>query len=194
MRRIGEYEILDVIGCGGFAVVYKGYDPLNRRSVAIKVCDRWDADARRRFRREATIGELLTHRNLTSVYDFGVHDSELYLVQEYLPGQDLADMIRQREPQSLARKLDILTQIADGLACAHSCGVLHRDVKPSNVRVLENGQVKIMDFGSAKRPLVDSKLTELGMIVGTIAYMPPECLFGKKPRATSDVFAFGVLA
>ncbi len=193
-RRIGRYEILEAIGWGGFSVVYKAYDPLYRRSVAIKVCDRHDSEARERLRREAAIGKFLTHRNLTAVYDFSTGDSGLHLVQEYLPGEDLADMIRRREPRSLARKLDILTQVASGLACAHSHGVIHRDVKPSNIRILESGQVKIMDFGSAKRPQVDGKLTEIGMIVGTLAYLPPECINGQPSRACSDIFAFGVLA
>ncbi len=193
-HRIGRYEILDVIGCGGFSVVYRGYDPLHRRPVAIKVCDRYDSETRERFRREAAIGKLLAHRNLTSVYDFGADGQALYLVQEYLPGEDLADMIRRQEPHNLGQKLGILAQVASGLACAHSRGIIHRDVKPSNVRVLENGRVKVMDFGSAKRPQVDGLLTEIGMVVGTIAYMPPECLLGHPPAACSDVFGFGVLA
>ncbi len=192
--RIGRYEIRDVIGCGGFSVVYKGYDPVHRRPVAVKVCDRFDTETRERFRREAAISRLLTHPNLTRVYDYGSQDNDLYLVQEYLQGSDLADLIRRREPRSLARKLDILVQIAGGLACAHSHGVLHRDVKPSNVRVLAEGRVKIMDFGSAKRPRVDSLLTEIGMVVGTIAYLPPECLLGRPSGAAADVFGFGVLA
>ncbi len=193
-HRIGRYEIRDVLGSGGFAVVYKGYDPTDRRPVAIKVCDRHDTETRERFRREAAIGKRLAHRNLTSVYDFGADGSSLYLVQEYLPGEDLADMIRRRETRSLAQKLAILRQIASGLACAHARGILHRDVKPPNIRIREDGRVKIMDFGSAKRPQVDGKLTEVGMIVGTMAYMPPECILGQLPRARSDVFAFGVVA
>ncbi len=193
-HQIGRYEIKDVIGCGGFAVVYRCYDPLHRRLVAIKVCDQRDQETRERFRREAAIGKLLAHRNLTAVYDFGADGRSLYLVQEYLPGEDLADMISRREPRNLAQKLGILAQVASGLACAHSRGIIHRDVKPSNIRILDDGRVKVMDFGSAKRPQVDGKLTEIGMVVGTIAYMPPECLIGQPPRACSDVFAFGAMA
>ncbi len=193
-QRIGRYEIRDLIGCGGFSLVYRGYDPKRQRPVAIKVCDRWDAENRARFRRESAISRILDHPNLTRVYDYGTQGTDLYLVQEYLPGSDLADLIRRREPASLAGRLDVLRQIAGGLACAHSHGVLHRDVKPSNVRVLEDGRVKVMDFGCAKRPQIDALLTELGMVVGTLAYLAPECLLGQSAGAEADVFAFGVLA
>ena len=103
-----------------------------------------------RFFREAEIAGNLEHRNITTIFDFGFEDGVPYLVQEYLTGEDLDHMIARRDPLSLERKLDILTQVATGLAYAHGQGVIHRDIKPGNIRLLEDGRVKIMDFGIAK--------------------------------------------
>lgn len=194
MDRIGKYEVLDKIGSGGFAVVYKGYDPFIKRPVAIKVCYSRDEETRQRFFREAEIAGRLVHKNLTTVYDFGLHENMPYLVEEYLSGEDLAHMIRRREPESLAEKLDFLIQIALGLDYAHSQGVIHRDIKPANIRVLENGLCKIMDFGTAKLANVESHLTQTGMTLGTVAYLSPERLLGHDVGLNSDLFSFGVLA
>ncbi len=194
MDRIGKYEVLDKIGSGGFAVVYKGYDPFIKRPVAIKVCYSRDSETRERFYREAEIAGLLVHRNITTVYDFGLQDQTPYLVEEYLPGEDLAHLIRRKEPETLVEKLDFLIQIASGLGYAHSKGVIHRDIKPSNIRVLENGRIKIMDFGTAKLADVESNLTQTGMTLGTVAYLSPERLLGQTSGINSDLFSFGVLA
>ncbi len=194
MDQIGKYEILDKIGSGGFAVVYKGYDPYIKRSVAIKVCYSRDPETRERFQREAEIAGLLEHRNITAVFDAGVHEQTPYLVEEYLSGEDLAHMIRRREPEPLEEKLDFLLQIASGLGYAHTKGVIHRDIKPGNIRVLDNGRVKIMDFGTAKLANVESNLTQTGMTLGTVAYLSPERLLGQASGTNSDIFSYGVLA
>lgn len=194
MDQIGKYEVLDKIGSGGFAVVYKGYDPFIKRPVAIKVCYSRDEETRKRFHREAEIAGRLVHRNITAVYDFGLHERMPYLVEEYLPGEDLAHMIRRREPETLEEKLDVLLQIASGLGYAHSRDVIHRDIKPSNVRILDNGRVKIMDFGTAKLANVESNLTQTGMTLGTVAYLSPERLLGEASGTNSDIFSLGVLA
>jgi serine/threonine protein kinase len=194
MDRIGKYEVLDKIGSGGFAVVYKGYDPFIKRPVAIKVCYSRDPETRERFYREAEIAGLLVHRNITTVYDFGLQEQTPYLVEEYLPGEDLAHMIRRQEPEALGQKLDFLVQIAGGLGYAHAKGVIHRDIKPSNIRVLDNGRIKIMDFGTAKFAHVESNLTQTGMTLGTVAYLSPERLLGQPSGINSDLFSFGVLA
>ena len=110
MDQIGKYEVLDKIGSGGFAVVYKGYDPFIKRPVAIKMCYSRDEETRKRFYREAQIAGSLVHRNITAVYDFGLQDGMPYLVEEYLPGEDLAHMIRRHEPENLVEKLDFLIQ------------------------------------------------------------------------------------
>ena len=194
MDRIGKYEILDKIGTGGFAVVYKGYDPFIKRPVAIKVCYSRDAETRERFHREAEIAGRLEHRHITTVYDFGIHEQMPYLVEEYLPGEDLAHMIRREEPEDTEEKLEFLMQIASGMAHAHNKGVIHRDIKPSNIRVLDNGRVKIMDFGTAKLTNVESNLTQTGMTLGTVAYLSPERLLGQPSGINSDIFSYGVLA
>ncbi len=194
MDQIGKYEVIDKIGSGGFAVVYRGYDPFIKRPVAIKVCYSRDEETRKRFHREAEIAGRLVHRNITAVYDFGLHEQMPYLVEEYLPGEDLAHMIRRREPETLEEKLDVLLQIASGLGYAHSRDVIHRDIKPSNVRILDNGRAKIMDFGTAKLATVESNLTQTGMTLGTVAYLSPERLLGESSGTNSDIFSLGVLA
>ena len=194
MDQIGKYKILDKVGTGGFAVVYKGRDPYIKRTVAIKVCYSQDEETRERFQREAEIAGLLEHRNITTVFDAGVHERVPYLVEEYLSGEDLAHLIRRQEPEALSLKLDFLIQIASGLGYAHSQGVIHRDIKPGNVRVLDNGRVKIMDFGTAKLANVESNLTQTGMTLGTVAYLSPERLLGQPSGTNSDIFSYGVLA
>lgn len=195
MDQIGKYEILEKIGTGGFAIVYKGYDPYIRRPVAIKVCYSRDGETRQRFQREAEIAGLLEHRNITTVFDAGLHEDQVpYLVEEYLSGEDLAHLIRRHEPDSLERKLDYLIQAASGLGYAHSRGVIHRDIKPGNIRVLDNGRLKIMDFGTAKLANVESNLTQTGMTLGTVAYLSPERLLGQPSGTNSDIFSYGVLA
>ena len=194
MDQIGKYEILDKIGTGGFAVVYKGYDPFIKRPVAIKVCYLRDEETCERFKREAEIAGRLHHRNITTIYDFGMHESMPYLVEEYLSGEDLAQLIRRREPETPEQKIEYLIQIADGMFYAHGQGVIHRDIKPSNIRVLENGRIKIMDFGTAKLADKESNLTQTGMTLGTVAYLSPERLLGHPCGTNSDIFSFGVLA
>ncbi|MDA8018173.1 MAG: protein kinase [Thermoanaerobaculia bacterium] len=194
MDSIGKYEVLEKIGSGGFAIVYKGFDPFLKRAVAIKVCYSRDEETRQRFFREAEIAGNLVHKNITTIFDFGLHDQMPYLIEEYLPGEDLAHMIRRQEPQHLEQKLDFLMQIASGLEYAHQQGVIHRDIKPSNVRVVDGTVLKIMDFGTAKLANVESHLTQTGMTLGTVAYLSPERLLGKPSGTNSDIFSFGVLA
>lgn len=193
METIGKYQILDTIGSGGSSVVFKGYDPDIKRVVAIKVCSFRDEETRARFYHEAEIAGRLSHRNITAIFEFGVDQRTPFLVEEYLPGADLAQLIRRREPEVLEEKLDILLQIADGMAYAHRQGVVHRDIKPANVRVLDNGRVKILDFGTAKISGSHSGLTDAGMTIGTVAYLAPERMRGQPALPSADVFAFGAL-
>src|SRR5512134_3403335 len=148
--RIGKYEIVEKIGAGGFGTVYKGWDPLIRRHVAIKTCEVGNKDIRNRFFREAQLAGSLQHPNITMVYEFGFEGDVPFMVQEFLPGEDLDAVIRKNGSLTMKDKLRILTGVAFGLEYAHKAGVMHRDIKPSNVRVLENQSVKIMDFGIAK--------------------------------------------
>ncbi len=195
--KFGKYEIEHRIGQGGFGVVYRGRDTVLGRHVALKTCSTEDGPLRRRFFREGRIAAGLQHPNVTTVHDLGVQDSVPYLVQEFLEGEDLDHLIDRRESLPLATKLDYLVQVARGLEYAHGAGVLHRDVKPANVRVHDSGgirRIKIMDFGIARLLTDDTRLTGTGMAMGTVGYLAPEQLRGEEVDTRADIFSFGVLA
>ncbi len=194
-EKIGKYEVVERIGAGGCGVVYRARDPYIQREVAIKVCISHDDQQRKRFFREAQVIGSLNHPAIISIFDFGFENSNPFLVEELLSGEDLGTLIRTKRPISLSSKLDYLVQVAEALLFAHHAGVLHRDIKPSNVQVLEDGQVKLMDFGVA-RLLEDeeSRLTRQGVLLGTMGYMAPEQIRGLKPDRRADIFSFGALA
>ncbi len=195
LRSIGKYEILEQIGQGGFAAVYKARDPFIKRLVAIKLCLADDGDLRRRFFHEAEIAGNLHHPNIVTVFECGLEEGAPYLVQEYVAGSDLGRVIRERAPLGEVDKLESLMQVARALHYAHSKGVLHRDVKPQNVLVPDQGGgVKLMDFGIATLKAVHTRLTRAGTILGTASYLAPEQLLGQEPDRRVDLFSFGVLA
>ncbi|HSL82781.1 MAG TPA: serine/threonine-protein kinase, partial [Thermoanaerobaculia bacterium] len=192
---IGKYEVLERVGKGGFGVVYKGRDPFIKRLVAVKVCTSTDDTLKRRFLREAEIAGNLHHRNIVTVFEFGYDDhAGPFLAQEYLSGEDLEVKIRAAAPVPHDVRLGYLLQIARALEYAHKKGILHRDVKPSNVRVLDDDRVKILDFGIAKLSGAETQLTRSGRVMGTAGYLSPEQIKGEPVDARSDVFSFGVLA
>ena len=193
LQRIGKYDILERIADGGFATLYRGRDPFLKRLVAIKVCASEDPELRQQFLREAEIAGNLDHPSIVRTFDFGFDQVGPYLVQEYLQGEDLSWLIAQRTPLSPRRKVDLLIQIAEGLAYSHSRLVLHLDVKPGNVRVIGRRQAKILDFGIARLATSDAAPASAGM-VGTAGYLPPEQMMGRPVDARADVFAFGALA
>ena len=193
-ERLGKYEIVEKIGDGGFGVVYQGYDPYIKRYIALKTCTSPDSEVRERFFREAEISGRLDHPNIVRVLDFGIHDDTPFLVQEFLQGQNLDRKIRDRQFLPYSEQLLILMQIARGLEYAHSMGVIHRDVKPSNVQILDDGTAKIMDFGIAILHQMESRVTQEGMAVGTAAYLAPEQIRGEPPDPRTDIFSYGVLA
>jgi tetratricopeptide (TPR) repeat protein len=194
IQKAGKYEILHRIGEGGFGVVYEGRDPFIKRAVAIKTCTSDNEETRKRFVREAEIAGRIEHPNITIVYDFGYEEGTPYLVQEFLSGEDLDDKVQRRERIPLLTKLDYLIQIAQGLGFAHENDILHRDVKPGNVRILDDDRVKIMDFGIAKLASVETQLTQTGTTLGTPAYLSPEQLRGDEVDPRSDIYSYGVLA
>lgn len=194
MRQIGKYQLIEQIGIGGFGEVFKGFDPYIKRHVAIKTCSSNSEEIRSRFFQEAEIAGNLHHRNITTVYDFGVEGELPYLIQEYLSGEDLDVKIRRKDYLPFAEKLFYLIQIARGLAEAHVQGVMHRDIKPANVRILDDSTVKIMDFGIAKLAQQQTGLTQTGMTLGTAAYLSPEQIRGDSMDVRTDIFSFGVLA
>ncbi len=193
-RQLGKYDVIEKIGEGGYSSVFRGFDPLIKRHVAIKSCATSQGEIRERFYREAEIAGNLDHPNIVRVYDLFLEDKTPYLVQELLTGEDLDDRIERREAISFSERLYSLIQIARGLDYAHQRGVVHRDIKPANVRVLEDGTVKILDFGIAQLVHYNSDLTQKGMAVGTAAYLAPEQIRGEKASPATDIFSFGVLA
>ncbi len=192
--KIGKYEISEQIGTGGFGAVFKGRDPFIKRTVAVKTCQLNDEEIKSRFFREAELAGNLHHRNITTIYDFGVENDTPYIVQEFLSGEDLDKIIKRGQKVPLSRKIEILIAIAEGLHFAHESHVIHRDIKPANIRILENGNVKIMDFGIAKSLQSESNLTQTGITLGTSAYLAPEQIRGESLDRRTDVFAVGVLA
>lgn len=194
VEKIGKYSIIEKIGVGGFGEVYKGYDPFIKRHIAVKTCATGDQEIRKRFFQEAEIAGNLNHRNITTVYDFGIQDNLPYLIQEYLSGEDLDRKIKRRDFLPFPEKLYYLLQIARGLAYAHANGVIHRDIKPANIRILEDGTAKIMDFGIAKLAQQETGLTQTGMTLGTAAYLAPEQVRGDAVDHRTDLFSYGVLA
>lgn len=194
LNKIGKYEVSEQIGVGGFGAVYRGRDPFIKRTVAIKTCQVNDEEIKHRFFREAELAGNLHHRNITTIYDFGVENGIPYIVQEFLTGEDLDRVIKRGEPIPVTRKLEILMAIADGLGYAHNASIVHRDVKPANIRVLEDGTIKVMDFGIAKSMQTESNLTQTGITLGTSAYLAPEQIRGDAIDRRTDIFAMGVLA
>src|SRR5215467_6644340 len=149
-KQIGRYQIVGELGCGGFGRVYRGYDPTVGRPVAIKILTQVSEDNRTRFRNEAVVAGNLGHKNIVTVYEYGTHGDLPFLAMEYLEGRDLHQIIASHQSLSLLKKCNIMSEVAEGLHCAHQSGVVHRDMKPGNIMVLADGSVKIMDFGIAR--------------------------------------------
>jgi serine/threonine-protein kinase len=197
MDRVGRYQLLEKLGEGGMGVVYKAFDPLIQRVVAVKQISSARTDdpvIRERFFAEARAAGHLSHRNIVTVYDLGEEGGQPFFAMEFLEGRDLGRMIRSGEPASLAAKIDLMAQAARGLAYAHARGVIHRDVKPANIFVTIAGDVKVLDFGLARlaRP-VASDLTRTKPFLGTVSYMAPEQVRGEPADPRTDLFAFGVV-
>jgi serine/threonine protein kinase len=193
--RIGEYEVRFELGKGGFGHVYLAFDPRVGRLVAIKVLKaEGDSSLISRFKTEATAAGNLRHKNIVTVYEYGEDKGMQYLVMEYLDGQDLHRLIEGKQPLTLVQKMEIMSQVAEGLHCAHQNKVVHRDVKPANIMVLSDGSVKIMDFGIARLMREGAtRLTQSGFMVGTVSHMAPEQFSGSDVDALCDIWAYGVI-
>ncbi|HVK18670.1 MAG TPA: serine/threonine-protein kinase, partial [Fimbriiglobus sp.] len=196
LGKIGPYEVRRLIGSGGSGMVFEGYDPVLKRTVAVKVLSPLLAvsdQARSRFLREAQAAAALTHEHLVTIHAVEEADGVLYLVLEYVPGESLADRLRREGRLPLATVIRIGAQVARGLAAAHEKGLVHRDIKPGNL-LLEAGtdRVKVADFGLAKSA-DEVSLTIEGMIAGTPDFMSPEQASGAGVDARSDLFSLGAV-
>ena len=195
LKQLGKYQLTDILGQGAMGVVYRAFDPVLNRYLAIKVMSALiasDEQLRDRFLREAQAAGSLQHPNVVTVYDFGEADEHLFIAMEYIEGVDLAEMIERRDPLSVAAKLDIMIDALNGLAYAHSHGLVHRDIKPANIRVGDDHRAKLMDFGIARMGSAAS-MTQTGALLGTPQYMAPEQVTGAELTAAADIFAAGAV-
>ena len=193
-EKIGRYSIVDIVGKGGMGVLYRAQDTVLERDVALKmmlVDFSHDAATRERFQREARAVARLQHRNVVTIHELGEVEGTPYIVMELLGGRDLDALLKSDVKLTLVQKLGIAAQLCEGLAYAHEQGIVHRDIKPGNVRVLEDGTVKILDFGIAK--FAQSSVTQTGSVMGTPSYMAPEQIMGQPVDGRSDLFSAGVL-
>ena len=193
-RNIGRYRIVERLGKGAMGVVYSAHDELMERSVAIKVMMtdlEDDPETSTRFYREARSAGQLVHPNIITIFDMGEEDGRPFIVMELLEGQTLNKHLEIPEAAEIESKIDLMIQISSGLQAAHSHGIFHRDVKPGNLLVRPNGDLKIVDFGIAR--LASSSMTASGLIVGTPDYMSPEQARGQEVDQRADIFSAGAV-
>ncbi|HMD75787.1 MAG TPA: protein kinase [Terracidiphilus sp.] len=191
ITQIGKYQILGVLGVGGMGVVYRGLDKSVGREVAIKTLTEATEELRQRFQLEARSG-VLNHPNIVTVYEFGEQDGLPYIAMEFVPGDSLENLLRAGRQFSLIEKLEIVRQACLALGYAHQKGVIHRDMKPANIMVQPDGNIKIVDFGVAKLQS-HSGHTQTGMVIGTFHYISPERLLGKIADGRADLWSMGCI-
>lgn len=190
-----RYEVVKTIGEGGMANVYLAYDVILERKVAVKILRgdlATDEKFVRRFQREALSASSLSHPNIVEVYDVGEDTGNYYIVMEYIEGKHLKQLLKRRGSLTLREVIDIMLQITDGIGAAHESYIIHRDIKPQNIMILENGLVKITDFGIAMA-LNGTQLTQTNSVMGSVHYLPPEQASGKGSTIQSDVYSMGIL-
>jgi len=197
LEKIGKYEIRQELGRGAMGIVYEGYDTVIGRRVAVKTLRTEMFEPRQlpqvleRFKREAQLAGRLSHPHIVTIHDYGEREGTPYIVMEYITGRELGGDLARGVRYALDDTLRLMTQLLGALAHAHEHGVVHRDVKPANMFVLEDGSLKVVDFGIAR--VEESELTDTGAIMGTPAYMSPEQFLGLTAEARSDLYSAGVI-
>ena len=197
ISQIGRYEVLGELGQGAMGIVYKAKDPLIDRVVAIKTINLGLAmdekdEYEGRFYQEAKAAGRLNHPNIVTIYDVGKSGDVAYIAMEFLQGRELRDVMNDGGLLPVDQVLDIVAQVAQGLAYAHEQEIVHRDIKPSNIMVVRDGHAKITDFGIA-RMASSAVRTQTGMVLGSPKYMSPEQVMGKAIDQRSDIFSLGVM-
>lgn len=190
-----RYQIIKTIGEGGMANVYLAYDTILDRNVAVKVLRgdlATDEKFVRRFQREALSASSLSHPNIVEVYDVGEDNGSYYIVMEYIEGKHLKQLLKKRGNLTLTEVVDVMLQVTDGMSAAHDSYIIHRDIKSQNIMILENGLIKITDFGIAMA-LNSTQLTQTNSVMGSVHYLPPEQASGKGATIQSDVYSMGIL-
>ena len=197
MENLGRYEIIKELGRGAMGIVYEAKDPLIDRLLAIKTIDLHNLapqekkDYEARFYQEARAAGRLSHPNIVTIHDLGESNGIAYIAMELLEGCELHHLIKDGQRLPVEQTLNIVAQVATGLAYAHEHGIVHRDIKPSNVMVLKGNQVKIADFGIARMES-SLQLTQVGLIMGSPLYMSPEQILGGTIDPRSDIFSLGI--
>ncbi len=197
---LGTWRLVERVGIGGMATVYRAVSDEtldDGESRAVKVVKKefsTDTEFRERFRREFEVCASLNHPSVVRIYEAGEHDGYLYLIMEYIKGRTLRDIVQRESPLPISVAMDFLRPVMQAVESAHEKGIVHRDLKPENVMVLDNGKVKVMDFGLAKKLHQTVKVTMTGALLGTPAYMAPEQISGAPLDPSSDQYALGVLA
>lgn len=190
-----RYKIVKSIGEGGMANVYLAWDTILEREVAVKILRgdlAGDEKFVRRFQREAISASSLSHPNIVEMYDVGEDDGKYFIVMEYIDGRTLKSLIKKRGALTLPEVRDIMLQLTSAIACAHESYIIHRDIKPQNVMILEDGRVKITDFGIAMA-LNSNELTQTNSVMGSVHYLPPEQANGSGSTIKSDIYSLGIL-
>jgi serine/threonine-protein kinase len=195
-QKINErYQIIRTIGEGGMANVYLAHDTILDRNVAVKILRGDLADDEkfvRKFQREAISASSLAHPNIVEMYDVGEDDGKYFIVMEYIDGKTLKSLIKKRGSLIIPEVVDIMLQLTSAIACAHESYIIHRDIKPQNVMILDDGIVKITDFGIAIASNA-TELTQTNSIMGSVHYLPPEQANGSGATIKSDIYSLGIL-
>ncbi len=189
---LGGYKLVEIIGSGSMATVFKAYQPTLERWVAVKVLHYQESSALIRFEREAKAIALLRHRNILIVYEYGKEGDWPYIVMEYVPGGTLGDQLA-GQPMFWSRAINLIIPVAEALWHAHGQGIIHRDVKPSNILLPQPDWPLLADFGLVKLPSVKQEVTRAGMSIGTPAYVAPEQARGAGVEFRSDMYSLGVI-
>lgn len=194
LTKLGKYVIKSELGRGAMGVVFRAEDPRLGRAVALKTMSptvAGDPELLQRFYREAQSAGSLSHPNIVTIYEIDEADGIPFIAMEFLEGESLEQMITARKEVAVVKKVDIMVQTCRGLHYAHQHGIVHRDVKPANIVVLNDGMVKIVDFGIAR--IAGGSMTRTGIVLGTPMYMSPEQVLGHTVDARSDIFGVGVI-
>ncbi|MFC0188944.1 Stk1 family PASTA domain-containing Ser/Thr kinase [Fictibacillus aquaticus] len=194
-RISGRYKLLEVIGDGGMAIVYRAVDLILDRDVAVKILRTEFSDDEefiRRFKREAEAATSLDHPNIVSIFDVGEEDNIYFIVMEYVQGKTLKQYIKEHGRLSVEQSIDIIKQIASGMAVAHDHGIIHRDIKPHNILLNSHGTAKVTDFGIALA-ITSATITHTNSVLGSVHYFSPEQARGGLATGKSDIYSLGVV-
>jgi serine/threonine-protein kinase len=197
LTKAGRYQVVSELGRGSMGVVYEGFDPVIGRRIAIKtmltegLTSQEFQEFKARFQREAQAAGVLSHPNIVNVFDYGEDGGMLYLIMEYLEGKSLEKLVEEQGMLPIQTIIPMYDQVCSALDHAHQHNVVHRDIKPANIMILDNGLVKVTDFGIAK--MLSMGMTQAGQVLGTPNYMSPEQVKGRQVDGRSDIFSLGII-